>query len=77
MNIFRQRPGEICLNKDLKWVLNGVEIPHFSHLEILIGGHWIDGIVVDHKEHFFWASTKECVIVDIRLGLKARLPIKK
>ncbi|MGE0632696.1 MAG: hypothetical protein AB7O96_09825 [Pseudobdellovibrionaceae bacterium] len=77
MNIFPQRLGEICLNNNFKWVLDGVEITHLSHLEVRIGGHWIYGIVFEHKARLYWSSWEDCVVVDISLGIKARWSDRK
>lgn len=76
MSVFPQRQGEICFNDQFKFVLDGIEIDRSNRLDLQIGGHWIDGIIVEHKGIHYWASLKECVIVNISLGLKARWPVK-
>ncbi len=72
MTNFPQREGEICINDEFQWVLDGVEIKHFSMLEIQIDGHWILGTVIEMKGMHYWSSWNDGVTVLINLGIKAR-----
>lgn len=76
MSIFPQLEGVICLSDQYKFVLDGIEICSSSRLDLQIGGHWIDGIIVEYKGNQYWSSWKECVTVNISLGMKARRPAK-
>jgi len=74
-NIFPQHDGEICINNNYKWALDGQELKSREEVEIQIGGHWLRGTIVDPKHgDMIWSSWAECVTVPLMFGIKARRP---
>lgn len=72
---FPQNPGQITLNDDYKWVLDGVEIEPRKDLELLIGEHWILGFVFRASDgQLIWSCWKEFVHVHLGFLMRARWP---
>jgi hypothetical protein len=69
---FPQRKGQICINNDFRWVLDGAELTSGEKLDLQIGGQWISGFVCNSKQGLFWCSWEEGVNVQITVGLKSR-----
>ncbi len=73
--------GELKKNDCDRYEFRDIVLTSGSVVEIRVGGHWILGRVecVHQSEPpffgtYFWFSSKDKVPVQLRVGLKARLP---
>jgi len=75
--LFPQVPGQITMNDNFRYVLDGIEIESRQVLELLIGDHWILGSVFAAKSgELFWTPPKGFVHISLGYLMHARWPKK-
>ena len=76
--LFPQPPGQITLNDNYKYVLDGVEIEPRQSLDLQIGDHWIPGSVFATKSgELIWSPSKGFVFISLGYLMHARWPRKE
>lgn len=70
--------GRIGINEKWQWALDGVELVERKMLEIVIGGHWVLGVLIRCKKDgdLYWSSWLEGVPVPVTYYIQARWPEK-
>jgi hypothetical protein len=62
------------MNERWQWDLDGIELGSHRTLELLIGGHWILGTVVQVERQHYWFSYEESVAIPVSFLMRARWP---
>lgn len=70
-----QPPGRIGVNERWEWALDGVLLEERKKLELMIGGHWVLGVLLKCKDgHMIWSSWLDAVSVPVAFFIQARWP---
>ncbi len=65
---FAQHVNELILGQNGRWSLNGIDLIAGNHIQVRIGGHWID-VVIEHDQQGYYAIP---YAVKLYKGLPAR-----
>jgi hypothetical protein len=60
--------NELCMGRNRRWTLNGIDLTCGSHFQVRIAGHWID-VVVEYDGKGYYAIP---YAVRLYAGLPAR-----